>query len=228
MKQQRIMLNIKKFEFNMFPVNCYLLWDEDTREAAVIDPGLFFDEEKTKFASFVKSENIVMRHLLCTHLHIDHVMGCRFVEDTFGIGIEACREDEWMLPDMPQHARLFGFSFDDAGMKVSKYLKGGDTVAVGKYALTVLDVPGHSPGGLAYYLHDADVAGADYSNVLFSGDTLFAGCIGRTDLYGGDHEAILRSIRTRLFTLPDDTVVFPGHGPASTIGREKRDNIYVK
>ena len=188
------MLNIKKFEFNMFPVNCYLLWDEDTREAAVIDPGLFFDEEKREFASFVKSENIVMRHLLCTHLHIDHVMGCRFVEDTFGTGIEACREDEWMLPDMPQHARLFGFSFDD----------------------------------LAYYLHDADVAGADYSNVLFSGDTLFAGCIGRTDLYGGDHEAILRSIRTRLFTLPDDTVVFPGHGPASTIGREKRDNIYVK
>ena len=214
------MLNIKKFEFNMFPVNCYLLWDEDTREAAVIDPGLFFDEEKREFASFVKSEKRAAETLPKSLPQIDVL--------TFGTGIEACREDEWMLPDMPQHARLFGFSFDDAGMKVSKYLKGGDTVAVGKYALTVLDVPGHSPGGLAYYLHDADVAGADYSNVLFSGDTLFAGCIGRTDLYGGDHEAILRSIRTRLFTLPDDTVVFPGHGPASTIGKEKRDNIYVK
>lgn len=222
------MLDIKIFEFNMFPVNCYLLSDSETGEAVVIDPGCFFEEEKKELKDYIDSHSLKLTHLLCTHLHLDHVFGCHFVEDTFGTCIEASREDEQMLPQIPEYARMFGFRFEDDSMRVGKGLADGDVVKFGKYEIKVIAVPGHSRGGLAFLIEGAELRNGSVVDVVFVGDTLFAGGVGRTDLPGGDSQALFDSIRKRLYTLPDSTVVYSGHGPSTTIGTEKKENLYVR
>lgn len=210
-------MKIKRFEFNMLPVNCYLVYDS-TKEAAIIDPGCFYAEERDFLRDYIKSKGLTPKHLLCTHLHLDHVFGCKFIKDTYGLGIEANPADEYWLQQAPQQARTFGLTYPEIHEPIEKPLFDGDKVAFGDLELEAICVPGHSPGSLAFYSRE--------KKVLFSGDVLFQGSIGRADLQGGNFEELKEAICNRLFTLPDDVTVYPGHGPSTTIGYEKRNNPF--
>lgn len=210
-------MKIKRFEFNMLPVNCYLVYDS-TKEAAIIDPGCFYAEEREFLRDYIKSKGLTPKHLLCTHLHLDHVFGCKFIKDTYGLGIEANPADEYWLQQAPQQARTFGLTYPEIHEPIEKPLFDGDKVTFGDLELEAICVPGHSPGSLAFYSRE--------KKVLFSGDVLFQGSIGRADLQGGNFEELKEAICNRLFTLPDDVTVYPGHGPSTTIGYEKRNNPF--
>jgi glyoxylase-like metal-dependent hydrolase (beta-lactamase superfamily II) len=212
-------MKLKTFEFNMFPVNCYVLWDE-TKEAAVIDPGCFYDEEKQTLKEFIVSNGLTLKHLLNTHLHLDHIFGNTFVVKEFGVQSQACQADDFLLEAAPKQARMFGLNWEEKPVPTGKHLKDGDTVSFGNTALDVIHVPGHSPGSLVYY--------SKADSCIFAGDVLFQGTIGRTDLAGGSFETLVEGIRTRLFTLPSDTTVYPGHGIQTTIGKEKTENPYFQ
>lgn len=212
-------MNIKRFEFNMFPVNCYVLSDE-TGEAAIIDAGCYYPEEQQRLKRYIADNHLEVKHLLDTHLHLDHIFGNAFLLRELGLKAEACRDDEFLLKRMPDMCRMFGFPPNDLPPALGGYIADGDTICFGNTALKAIHVPGHSPGGMVYYNAD--------DRCLFSGDSLFAGSVGRADLEGGDYGALLDSIATRLFTLPDDTAVYPGHGEPTAIGREKMDNPYFK
>lgn len=210
-------MKIKRFEFNMLPVNCYLVYDS-TKEAAIIDPGCFYAEERDFLRDYIKSKGLTPKHLLCTHLHLDHIFGCKFIKDTYGLGIEANPADEYWLQQAPQQARTFGLTYPEIHEPIEKPLFDGDKVTFGDLELEAICVPGHSPGSLAFYSRE--------KKVLFSGDVLFQGSIGRADLQGGNFEELKEAICNRLFTLPDDVTVYPGHGPSTTIGYEKRNNPF--
>ncbi|KAA6331958.1 putative metallo-hydrolase [termite gut metagenome] len=212
-------MKIKKFEFNMFPVNCYVLWD-DTKEAAIIDAGCFYEEEKQTLKEYIISNGLTLKHLLNTHLHLDHIFGNPFVVQEFGIQPEACQADEFWLEEAPKQSRMFGFELREIPVPTGKYLKDGDTVSFGDTVLEVIHVPGHSPGSLVYYCK------AD--NCVFTGDVLFQGSIGRADLAKGNFDVLIEGIRTRLFTLPSNTDVYPGHGARTTIEKELTENPFFR
>ena len=212
-------MKIKTFEFNMFPVNCYVIWDE-TKEATIIDPGCFYDEEKRKLKDFIIDKELTVKHLLNTHLHLDHIFGNPFVLSEFGLSAEAHQADEFWIDEAPKQSRMFGFQLNEAPVPLGKYLADGDKIMFGNTTLEAIQVPGHSPGSLVYY--------SKADNCLFSGDVLFQGSIGRADLAGGNFDDLISNISDRLFTLPNDTVVYPGHGGPTTIGAEKRDNPFFR
>lgn len=212
-------MKIKRFEFNMFPVNSYVLSD-DTNEAVIIDAGCYFPQDEQNLKRYIEDNNLTVKHLINTHLHLDHVFGNAFVERTFGVKPEASEADEFLLARLEQQCRMFGFEPNEPTVALGTHLKGGDKVTFGNTTIDVIDVPGHSPGGLAYYIAS--------EHCLFSGDSLFKGSIGRTDLEGGDFEALHNAVCTRLFTLPSETVVYPGHGEHTTIGFEKMNNPFFR
>ena len=212
-------MKIKTFEFNMFPVNCYVIWD-DTKEAAIIDPGCFYDEEKRKLKDFIIDKGLTVKHLLNTHLHLDHIFGNPFVLQEFGLSAEAHQADEFWIEEAPKQSRMFGFQLKEAPVPLGKYLHDGDLIQFGNTTLEAIHVPGHSPGSLVYY--------SKADSCLFSGDVLFQGSIGRADLAGGNFDELIDNICSRLFVLPNDTVVYPGHGAPTTIGTEKADNPFFR
>jgi glyoxylase-like metal-dependent hydrolase (beta-lactamase superfamily II) len=212
-------MKIKKFEFNMLPVNCYVLWDA-TKEAVIIDAGCFYEEEKQALKEYIISNGLVLKHLLNTHLHLDHIFGNPFVVREFGIQPEACQADEFWLEEAPKQSRAFGFELCETPVPIGKYLKDGDIVSFGDTVLEVIHVPGHSPGSLVYYCK------AD--NCAFTGDVLFQGSIGRADLAQGNFDVLIDGIRMRLFTLPSNTEVYPGHGTRTTIGKELTENPFFR
>lgn len=210
-------MKIKRFEFNMLPVNCYLAYD-NTKEAVIIDPGCLYTEEKEFLRDYIASKGLTVKHQLCTHLHLDHVFGCKFIKETYGLGIEANPADEYWLEQAPHQARAFGLTYPEIKKPIETPLFDGDIITFGNLQLEAICVPGHSPGSLAFYCRE--------KRVLFSGDVLFQGSIGRADLQGGNFEELKENICNRLFTLPDDVAVYPGHGPSTTIGYEKRNNPF--
>lgn len=212
-------MNIKRFEFNMFPVNCYVLWD-DTKEAVVIDAGCYYPEEQQRLKDFLVNNGLQLKHLLNTHLHLDHIFGNAFMEREFGIKPEANQEDEFWLAKAAGHCRMFGFQINESPAPLGGYICDGDVIRFGNTNLEVIHVPGHSPGSLVFYCRAA--------NCLFSGDALFKGSIGRTDLEGGDFETLREHICSNLFSLPAETVVYPGHGEPTSIGAEKMTNPFFR
>lgn len=213
-------MTIKQFEFNMLPVNTYVIWDEQTREAAVIDAGCYYPAECNTLKQFITDEGLTVKHLLNTHLHFDHIFGNRFIYEQYGLKTCAHRADEEWLTDAPRRTRMFGLEFPGAPVPIGTYLDEGDELTLGSHTFKCIHVPGHSQGSLVFYSPEA--------GCLFAGDVLFQGSIGRTDLPGGDHQTLLDGIRTKLFALPDDTVVYSGHGGQTTIGYEKQYNFYLK
>jgi len=159
--------------------------------------------------------------LLNTHLHFDHLFGVGAVEDRFDVRMEANAGDEYLLCDMPRQLQLFGFGTNNVvNLSIGKYLKDGDILSFGQQKLKVLEVPGHTPGSIAFYNEEAAC--------VFTGDALFNSSIGRTDLPGGDFDQLIGSIREKLFTLPPETVVYPGHGPSTSIGHERKYNPFFQ
>lgn len=208
------MMNVKCFEFNFLPVNTYVVWDE-TLEAAVIDPGCFYDGESDALKDFISSNSLKVRHLLNTHLHFDHVLGNTFVEETYGVRAQANDADDPWIRFMARKMAAFGIRYEGHVSPIApeNVLKEGDTVTFGGTMLNVMQVPGHSPGSIVFYNRREDT--------VFTGDVLFQGSIGRADFADSDPQALIRGIREKLLVLPDRTVVYPGHGPATTIGSEK-------
>ena len=215
-------MNIKQFVFNPFGVNCYVLSNSEG-EAILIDPSVSNVREQSALSEYIKSENLKVCRVLNTHLHLDHVLGNAFVERTFGIKAEAHKDDEFLLNLQREQAQMFGLPCNDIAPALGKNLEEGDIIEIAGIKLQVIHVAGHSPGGLAFYCgNPGEVNGqANVPPLLFPGDILFAGSRGRSDLFGGDEFALVSGIKSKLLTLPSETVVFPGHGPSTTIGDEK-------
>lgn len=212
-------MKIKRFEFNMFPVNCYVLSDE-TKEAAIIDAGCYYPDEQQQLKSYITEHQLTVKHLLNTHLHADHQFGNAFAEREFGVKPEAGRADEFLLAGLAAFCKSFGFPLNEPPAPLGHYISDGETVCFGNTELRAISVPGHSPGSIVYY--------CEKEHCLFSGDTLFKGSIGRADLQGGNFDDLRESIASKLLTLPDNTVVYPGHGNETTIGNEKMNNPFFR
>lgn len=212
-------MKIKIFEFNPLGVNTYVLYDE-TGECIVVDASCFFPDENELLLNFILDNNLTVKYLVNTHLHFDHIFGVNFMASQFGLKLQAHRDDIFLLEKMSEQLQLFGFNTNvDYTPEIGRYLSEDDVISFGEQQLKVLHVPGHSPGSIVFYNEKEQFA--------VVGDVLFNGSIGRTDLLGGNFEQLIEGIRTKLFTLPDKTEIYPGHGPKTTIGRAKRDNPFV-
>jgi len=211
-------MTIKTFTFNPIQENTYLVYDE-TLEAVVIDAGCISKVEKRALKQYMEDNNLTLKRVLNTHLHFDHQFGNRFLFDTFGIKPEAGKEDEYLLENVIAQTRSFGMDVDEEAQPLGGYIIENQEIKFGNSTFTAFHVPGHSPGSMAFY--------AEKDGVLFAGDVLFRGSIGRTDLPGGDYATLIQSITRKLLPLPDSTVVYSGHGPQSTIGFEKKNNPFL-
>ena len=213
------MMEIKAFEFNPFGEKTYIIYDSDSKEAAVVDPGMINQQERLQFSNWISAEGLTVKYLINTHLHVDHVAGDEFVEKHYGVTLSASEDDAFLGDRVAQQAVMFHLNADIAqSVKIGNPLSDGQVIYLGKQPVQILAVPGHSPGSIALYCPGG--------HFVVTGDALFQGSIGRTDLPGGNHPQLLASIRSRLFALPSDTKVYPGHGPATTIGIEKDTNPF--
>lgn len=215
------MIKITRFVFNPFSENTLLLVDEASSEAAVIDPGMSNKRERDIFDNYLSDHSIKLTQIINTHLHLDHCFADTYLAEKYGIPVAASDADETYGKDLPVQIRHYGISDPEIkAVSITRKLKNGDEIKIGESVLTVISVPGHTPGGLALYCKE--------QNFVISGDSLFEASIGRTDLPGGDHQTLVDSIKRGLFTLPDNTTVIPGHGQTTTIGAEKKHNPYVR
>ena len=215
-------MEIKQFVFNPFGVDCYILSNSEC-EAILRDPSVSTALEQAVFTVYLKSVHFYVVRVLNPDLHLDHVLGNAFAERTFGVKAEAHKDDIFLLNAQKEQSQMFGLPCNDLAPALGKYLNDGDIIEIAEIRLQVIHVAGHSPGGLAFFCENpGKVNGQDnVPPLLFPGDIIFAGSRGRSDLYGGDEFALVSGIKSKLLTLPAETVVFPGHGPSTTIGNEK-------
>ena len=211
-------MTIKTFIFNPFQENTYLVYDE-TNEAVIIDAGCLQNTEKQSIKKFLNDNNLTLKRVINTHLHLDHQFGNKFIYNTYGIKPEASIEDEFLLDNVIAQARSFGLPIEEDAQDLGGYITENQEIKFGNSTLVSIHVPGHSPGSLAFY--------SEKDGALFSGDVLFQGSIGRTDLPQGDYATLILSITKKLLPLPDSTIVYCGHGPSTTIGFEKKNNPYL-
>jgi hydroxyacylglutathione hydrolase len=212
------MLNIHSFTFNPFQENTYLIIN-DKKQCWVVDPGMYYDEELQQFNNYISQNQLTPQAIINTHAHIDHILGTQAVMDTYSIPFMLHEKDLPVLNSAASSAAMFGFKFN-AIPAVSGLIKENEPLHLGDDVLEVRFAPGHSPGSIVFYYPDGKWA--------IGGDVLFADSIGRTDLPGGDHQTLLNSIRTQLFTLPPETTIYPGHGPETNIGREMQYNPFMQ
>jgi glyoxylase-like metal-dependent hydrolase (beta-lactamase superfamily II) len=211
------MIKIKTFIFNPFQENTYLLSDE-TRECIIIDPGCYDPDEKKILSDYIAENNLKCKMLVNTHCHIDHILGNAYVDSLYKPSIATHTEDAFLLNEANKYAQIFGFTVEQPP-KPTIQLQDNAEIKFGESTLKVLHVPGHSPGSVALYSPD--------QNFVIVGDVLFKGSIGRTDLAKGDYDKLRESIFTKLMTLPPDTIVFPGHGPKTSIHEEALSNPFL-
>lgn len=213
------MLKIAKFGFYMFGINTYVVYDPAEKEAAIIDPGMSRKEEFEAISHFIDREGLKVTHLINTHLHIDHAIADNWVKAKYDVPVEAHEADAPLGERIKQQAQMFGVQAENVAVEIECPLKEGDTVKIGRGELSVIHVPGHSPGSICLYDKEDDF--------VIVGDTLFQGSIGRSDLPGGNHRQLVDAIKNKLLTLPRETVVLSGHGDATTIGREWDTNPFL-
>ncbi|HNP49612.1 MAG TPA: MBL fold metallo-hydrolase [Bacteroidia bacterium] len=211
------MITIRSFTFNPFEENMYVLYDE-TKEAVIIDPGCYSENEKSELAEFILKENLIPVKLINTHAHLDHMLGNNFVASKYKLKLHMHKDDLDLLRSAPVYGQMWGIK-PEPSPDPEFFLQEGDLVNFGNSSLLVLFTPGHCPGSLSFY------SAKDQFAIV--GDVLFYGSIGRTDLPGGNLEILLKSIREKLFVLPDQTIIYPGHGPHTTIGFEKKHNPFL-
>ena len=201
-------------ETGPMPVNTYILKDEESKEAVVIDVGGDFDEIMKE----TQAQGYEIKYILNTHGHFDHVLGeIKVQKDYPNIPIYMSKDDVSHLEKLKEEMRYFGFTAEDEPLKLENFIDEDTDLFIGKNKIQILKTPGHSKGGLSFYV----------DGKLFAGDSLFHRSIGRTDFYDGDFDTLISSIKTKLLPLPDDTVVYPGHGPSTTISDEKNFNEYL-
>lgn len=211
------MLNIKNIQCNMLAENCYIVSD-DSKECVIIDCGAYGNAEYDYIKNYISENNLKPTAHILTHGHFDHIMGAKWVYETYGILPTICEADAETYKDFNQEVVRFGFTIDFNLPPIGHCLNDGDEIHFGNHLFKVIHTPGHSKGGVVYHCAE--------ENVAFTGDTLFRNGIGRTDLPGGNMFQIIQSLR-KLTQLPDNTTVYPGHGSKTTIGYELATNPYL-
>ena len=210
------MLSVQSFIFSPIEENTYVVYNEKN-ECAIIDPGCYYDEEKEKLAKFITDKQLSPVLLLNTHCHLDHVFGNKFVAEKFKLTLHIHPSEKKLLDFAPASGLMYNLPFDNYTGEI-KYIDSVHPIMIGKDELKVFETPGHSPGSVCFY--------SSKDNFIVSGDILFSGSIGRTDLPGGDYDSLIKNIRDKLFTLPGNTVVYSGHGEPTTIETEKNTNPF--
>lgn len=211
-------MQVTKFTFNGFQENTFVLYDE-TGECVIVDPGCYERHEEKELSGFISANDLKPKVLLNTHFHLDHIFGNKYVFETYGLKPTACRLDLPTLAMAEQSAQLYGFSNYRTSPEPEHFIDEGDVLTFGNTKLDIYFTPGHAPGHIIAVNHE--------TKDVIAGDVLFNGSIGRTDLPGGNFADLEQSIQRKLYTLPDDFTVYCGHGPDTTIGKEKQSNPFV-
>jgi glyoxylase-like metal-dependent hydrolase (beta-lactamase superfamily II) len=211
------MLQIQSFIFSPVQENTYILYNE-LKECIIIDPGSYFDEEKDAMKTFIEERELTPKMLLNTHCHLDHVFGNKFIAETYTLTLQLHEKEKELLAFAPVSGLKYNMPFDNyAGEFI--FLKEGDKIMLGTDELEIFETPGHSPGSICFYCRK--------QNFIISGDVLFQRSVGRSDLPGGDHQILINSITQKLLVLPDETKVYSGHGPVTTVGEERKYNPFL-
>jgi hydroxyacylglutathione hydrolase len=212
------MLSVKSFTFSPVQENTYVLYNEKGK-CCIIDPGCYFPEEKQELKSYIDENSLQPILLLNTHCHLDHVFGNKFIAKTWGLKLHMHPLEKPVFDFAPQSGQMWQLPFDNYEGEIV-YMKEGNFIKIGDDSLEIRFTPGHSPGSVSFYYQPG--------GFIIGGDVLFNGSVGRTDLPGGDFKILFNSIQTQFFSLPDETKVYSGHGPVTTVGFEKMNNPFVK
>ncbi len=212
------MVKIKKFVFNPFNENTFIVWDDHSKECAVIDPGCSDEVEENELSEFIQNNDLIPKYLINTHCHLDHIWGCRFVKKKFNPEYLIPEDDLMLLKNAGTQADMYNVQFNEPPQP-DNFLSEKLKLSLGESDLKLLFTPGHTPGEFCLYFPN--------ENFCIVGDVLFRDGIGRTDLWGGDYNTLIDSITSKLFSLDDDVVIYPGHGEESTIGRERAKNPFL-
>ena len=211
-------MKIEPFAINPFQMNCFIYFDEETKDGVIIDPGVFTHYEKHLIEQYIKENGIKINLILNTHGHIDHIMGNAWAKETFAVPILMHKDDLPLIARAMEQGKMFGVDFPEPP-NPDKYIEENDVIEVGSGRLLVLHTPGHSPGSVCF---------VDEANkIIIGGDCLFRGTIGRTDLWMGDMDILLNSITDKLLKYGNDYTVYPGHYEETTIGSEKKNNPFL-
>jgi glyoxylase-like metal-dependent hydrolase (beta-lactamase superfamily II) len=211
------MLQIKKFTFNPVQENTFVVYDE-TLECVIIDPGCNNAKERQTLDAFIAEKQLTPVRLINTHCHFDHIMGVTHCRSRYHLNFETHANEAPLVEHAVEHGDLFGIPMEPVDAP-DAFFKEGDRIIFGNSYLQVIEAPGHSPGGVVFYNPD--------DKIIIAGDVLFYGSIGRTDLPGGSYEMLVNNIKTKLLILPEETTIYSGHGPETSIGFEKRNNPFL-
>lgn len=211
-------MQVAQFTFNSFSENTFVLWDE-TKECLIVDPGMMDESEDVMLFDFIRDEGLKPVLLLNTHCHIDHILGNSATIDKYKIELLAHKNEVTMIERAPSASMMWGIPYRESPLP-NRFIDEGDTIRFGNTVLQIIFVPGHSPGHLAFINHE--------EKLIIGGDVLFNGSVGRVDLPGCNATDLVKSIQEKLYSMPDDYVVYPGHGPETTIGAEKQNNMFVR
>ena len=212
------MIKIKKFVFNPFSENTFIVWDDHTKACAVIDPGCSDEVEESELSEFIRNNDLVPKYLINTHCHLDHIWGCKFVKEKYNPVYLIPEDDLTLLKNAGSQADMYNIQFNEPPPPddfISEKMK----ISLGESEIKFLFTPGHTPGEFCIYF--------PAEGFCIVGDVLFKDSIGRTDLWGGDYETLIDSIKSQLLSLDDNVVIYSGHGEESTIGRERKKNPFL-
>ena len=212
------MIKIKNFTFNLFAENTLVIWDDNSLESAIVDPGSSNSAEEKILEEFISSQKLKVKYLINTHCHIDHILGCRFVKEKYNPLYLVSELDLPLLKNAQKQADAFDIKMEDPPLP-DQFINEETIIKLGESVGKFIFTPGHSPGEFCIYFKE--------EKLCITGDVLFNEGIGRTDLWGGDYKTLIDSIESKLFKLPDDVKIYPGHGETSTIGHEKFNNPFL-
>lgn len=210
---------VAKLTFNPFQENTYIVYD-DTKECVIFDPGMYTAEERKNLLDFINEKELKPVRLINTHCHIDHVFGNNYIHQKYNLPLEIHKGELIVLEKVPEVCMRYGIPYSDPSPMPGEYIEEGDVIEFGNTKLEAIFTPGHSPASLSFHCKE--------SAFIIAGDVLFRDSIGRTDLPGGDFNTLISSIKNKFFGLDDEIVVYPGHGPSTTIGYEKKNNPFLR
>lgn len=212
-------MEIKKFTVNAFQENCYLLWNGETKQAIVIDPGMVTAQERNSVDDFITANALAIKAVLLTHAHVDHAASASYISEKYGCDIYANQLDFDLAENLPLQASAFHLRADVKPLMELKNICDGDELELCGESIKAIALPGHTRGGMAYYFPNL--------KSVFAGDSIFLGSIGRTDLWGGNYNDLIFSLKNKILTLPENTVIYPGHGPETNVQEERAYNTYL-
>ena len=212
------MIRIQKFIFNPFLENTYIVWDEYSKEAAVIDPGCYDAQENEAIKNFIEENQLIIKYIINTHCHLDHIFGNAFIKENFDVPLLMPRDDLFLLDLMVEQAKSYGVKFIPSP-RPDELIQEGSKISLGETEGKFIFTPGHTPGEVCLYF--------EKEKICFTGDVLFNESIGRADLWKGDFQTLINSIKEKLLSLPDDVTIYPGHESRSSIGYEKKNNPFL-